>query len=72
MKIKDAIKVIKCDRVHRMGAKRNGRNAQPRPIVAKFNPYGCKETVLQNVSKLTGTTESLNSFPLKLTRGGEA
>ncbi len=52
MKIKDAKKVIKNDRVHRMGAKRTGRNAQSRPIVAKFNPYGCKETVLQHAKNL--------------------
>ncbi len=66
MKIENAKTVIKCDRVHRMGAKRDG-NAQSRPIVAKFNPYGCKETVLQHAKNLANKDYGVSEqFPQEI------
>ena len=49
MNIADARESIKFDRVHRMGAKKQN---QPRPIVAKCNPYSGKEKIMSSRSTL--------------------
>ena len=64
MKIEDAREKIKFDRVHRVGAKRTDKNAGPRDIVAKFNPYEGKELVMKYRAKLQGTSYGVNEqFP---------
>jgi hypothetical protein len=48
--IKDAKEVIKIDRSHRIGKKREG-NRKPRPIVVKFNYHQDREHVRLNAKK---------------------
>ncbi len=64
MKIANARTTIKFDRVHRVGAKRKDKNAGPRDIVVKFNPYEGEEIVIKHREKLRGTSYGVNEqFP---------
>ena len=61
--IKDAKEVIKIDRSHRIGKKREG-NRKPRPIVVKFNYHQDREHVQLNTKKLKGTNIGVSEqFP---------
>ncbi|CAB3986612.1 Hypothetical predicted protein [Paramuricea clavata] len=61
--IKDAKEVIKIDRSHRIGKKREG-NRKPRPIVVKFNYHQDREHVRLNAKKLKGTNIGVSEqFP---------
>ncbi len=61
MNIADAKDTIKFDRVHRMGTKKPN---QPRPIVAKCNPYSGKEKIMSSRSTLDGQSYGVSEqFP---------
>ena len=44
------------DRAHRLGPRKNGVNAKPRPIICKFTSYKDKVYVLSNSFKMKGTS----------------
>lgn len=54
LEMQDARTKVRIDRSHRLG-KRRSPHEKPRPIVANFNYFQDKETVIRNAKKLTGT-----------------
>ena len=61
--ITDARNVVKIDRSHRIGRKRDG-DRKPRPIVVKFNYRQDREFVRLNARKLRGTRIGISEqFP---------
>lgn len=58
------------DRVHRLGKRRydqHGKQLRPRPIVAKFEKYGHRETVRRAASNITDKTYSIREqFPIEI------
>ena len=57
---------VHMQRVHRLGKKRQG-NRKPRPIIAGFRDFPCRQFILDRASYLRGTTYSIQEdFPTEI------